>query len=79
MNNTSRVTSGRDVTHDSLIWLKIIHHYDNSAVSIEFCNGGILNSLKENINKIFLGLRFYRRILNVHNIAHTAPTSDHLI
>jgi len=56
VNNTARVTSGRDVTQDSLIGLKIIHHYDNSAASIEFCNGGILNSLKEKINKIYLGL-----------------------
>ena len=46
MNNTSRVTSGRDVTEDSIIWLKIIHHYDNSAVSIEFCNGEILSIFK---------------------------------
>jgi hypothetical protein len=79
VNNTSRVTSGRHVTQDSLIWLKIIHHFDNSAVNIEFCNGGILNSLKEKINKLFLCLRFYRRILNARNIAYTAPTSDHLI
>jgi hypothetical protein len=57
VNNTSRVTSGRDVTEDSLIWLKIIHHYDNSAVSIEFCNGEILNTLQKKINKIFFGFK----------------------
>jgi len=80
VKNTSRVTSGRDITEDSLIWLKIIHHYDKSAVSIEFCIGEILNILKEKINKTFLGgLRFYRRTLNVYNIAYTAPTSEHLI
>jgi len=56
VKNTSRVTSGRDVTEDSLIWLKIIHHYDKSTVSIEFCIGEILNILKEKINKIFLGV-----------------------
>ena len=62
VNNTSRVTSGRDVTEDSLIWLKIIHHYGNSAVSTEFCNGETLNILKEKINKIFFGFK----ILQTH-------------
>lgn len=46
MNTTSRVTSGRDVTKDSIIWFKIIHHYDNSAVNIEFCNGEILSTFE---------------------------------
>ena len=38
-----------------LVWHTIIHHYSTLAVSIEFCNREILNILKEQIYKIFLG------------------------